>query len=542
MIVPKVPHERHFVGRSDEDLYALPFRSNSSLEYSARMKSRLLTLLVPAGLIAITWLATMSTFAATPRLDRPNIIVILADDLGYGDLTVNNPDSKIPTPRLDQLAREGMNFTDAHSPSGVCTPTRYGLLTGRYCWRTRLKRGVLKGSSAPLIEPGRLTLPGMLKSIGYETGAFGKWHLGRRWALRDPQAKVTAENIDWTQPALYCPLDAGFTYTFELSRPAWAFMENRLVLVPPTEPFDRTHIPSHIVGGNNNKGYQQPGFTFEAMLPKWIEKATAFIDRCAKAKQPFFTYFAPICPHRPINPNREFHGKSQCGVFGDFVVELDTAVGNLLDQLKASGVADDTLVIFSADNGAENNAYQHIEEYGHWSSGGRRGCKRDLYEGGHHVPFMARWPNQIPAGQTSEEIICLTDLMATIAHLVGEPLPLDAGEDSYNIWPAMQGKAGPHPIREATVHHSGRGQFAIRQGDWVFLEAPSGSNNREPASVRESLGVKPHRLEVELFNLKDDPNQTTNLADRFPDKVKELKQLLVDYRSRPRSRPTQDSN
>ena len=486
------------------------------------MKSIILRLLL---------LCAILPFATLAAEQPPNIVVILADDLGYGDLSGNNPDSKIPTPVLDRLADEGMNFTDAHSPSGVCTPTRYGLLTGRYCWRTHLKRGVLNGASAPLIEPDRLTLPAMLASRGYVTGHFGKWHLGRRWHLKDPDGKITPPNIDWTRPAPYCPLDAGFTYSFALAQPAWAFMENRMVSAEPTEPFDFTHIPSHIVGPNNNKGFQQPGFTFEQMIPNWVAKTKAFIARSAAAKKPFFAYFAPICPHRPINPNQEFQGKSDCGVFGDFVCELDAAVGSILDQLKTSGVDQNTLVVFTADNGAENNAYGHIATYDHWSSGGLRGCKRDLYEGGHRVPFIARWPGQIRPGSESDEIVCLTDIMATVAAIIDYPLPANAAEDSYNLLPALRSEKLTTPIREATVHHSARGTFAIRQGDWVYIDAPSGANNREPDSVLKTLGVKPHDQQTELFNLRTDPRQTTNLIAERPDQAERLLAILDRYRA-----------
>ena len=480
----------------------------------------LLALLVPALVV---------------EAERPNIVLILADDLGFGDLSVNNPDSRIRTPVLDRLAAEGMNFVDAHTPSGVCTPTRYGLLTGRYCWRTRLKRGVLGGGSAPLIEEGRLTLPAMLASHGYATGHFGKWHLGRRWPLLDPDGKVTPPNIDWSLPAIHSPNDAGFTYSFSLAQPAWAFMENRQVLAEPVEPFDYTRIPPHIVGPNNNKGWRQPGFLFEHMIPAWVQKAEEFIHRQAREGRPFLAYFAPICPHRPINPNPEFRGRSGCGVFGDFVMELDHAVGRLLEALEEAGVADDTLVIFTADNGAETNTYEHIETFGHWSSGGLRGCKRDLYEGGHRVPFLARWPGRIRPGSRSREIICLTDMMATVAAIVGHELPADAGEDSCDILPAMLSQDRTAPLREACVHHSARGNFAIRQGDWVYIDAPSGADNREPGNILAALGVKPHGHSTELYNLREDPRQTTNLVTEHPETARELRELLQRHRREPSS-------
>ncbi len=482
-------------------------------------------------------IAGLSVFAFSAYSERPNIVVILADDLGQGDLSHYNPDSKIPTPNLDRLASEGISFSDAHSPSGVCTPTRYGLLTGRYAWRTSLKRGVLNGGSAPLIKRDRLTLPAMLQSLGYEAASIGKWHLGWEWNLKDASGKPEPQNIDWDLPARYCPLDAGFTYNFGLGKPAWAFMENRHVLAKPTEPFDLSHIPSLIIGGNNNKGFQQPGFTFEAMIPAWVKRANAFIRRSVESDTPFFVYFAPICPHRPINPNIEFQGKSECGVFGDFVVELDDAVGRLMATLTDLGEKDNTLVIFSADNGAEVNTYGHIEDFDHWSSNGRRGAKRDLYEGGHCVPFIARWPGQIPAGTQSDEVICLTDIMATTASIVGFDMPKDAANDSYNILPTLKGESLDRPIREATVHHSARGNFAIRQGDWVYIDSPKGADNAESDFVLRTLGVVADDEPNELYNLKDDPNQSTNLVTRYPEKAAALKALLESYKSRPSSLP-----
>ncbi len=467
----------------------------------------------------------------------PNIVFILADDLGQGDLSCNNRDSKIPTPYLDQLAAEGINFSDAHSPSGVCSPTRYALLTGRYAWRSALKKGVLNGTSPPLIERGRLTLPGMLRSRGYSTAAIGKWHLGHEWPLKDASEKVTPGNIDWSQPAKYSALEAGFTYHFGLAKPGWAFMENGRVLAEPTEAFDLSHIPSEIIGGNNSRGFRQPGFKFEDMIPAWIDKANDFIERNAVADTPFFVYFAPICPHRPINPNSEFHDKSECGVFGDFVVELDDAVGKLLATLEETDQVDNTLVIFSADNGAENNTYGHIEKYDHWSSNGRRGAKRDLYEGGHRVPFIARWPGTIPAGSQSGETICLTDIFATVASIIDFKVPEIAAEDSYNILPALKGETLREPIREATVHHSSRGNFAIRQGNWVYIDHSTGAENKESDYVLKTLEIIEDSEPAELYNLADDPSQTTNIFRQYPEKASALKSVLDRYQSNPSSLP-----
>ena len=468
---------------------------------------------------------------------RPNIVLILADDLGFGDLSCNNTNSKIITPHLDRLAAGGMNFLDAHSPSGVCTPTRYGVLTGRYCWRTSLKRGVLGLASPPLIDEKRLTLPGMLAKKGYATGAFGKWHLGRSWPLLDSNKKVKPPNIDWDKPEITGPLDVGFTYYYGMAEPAWTFIENRRVLHKPTEKYDVSHIPGHIVGPGNSRGFRAPGFTFEQMLPAWTKKAEEFIERNAAAKKPFFVYFSPMCPHRPINPNDEFKGKSNCGVYGDFVLELDASVGRIMASLEKAGVADNTLVIFTADNGAEVNTYMHIKEFNHWSSGGLRGCKRDLYEGGHRVPFIANWPNVISANKTSKEIICLTDVMATAADIVNFQLPADSAEDSYNLMPVLKGAKLTAPLREATVHHSIKGRFAIRKENWVYIESKSGAENSEPPAVLRALRVKSHSQDAELFDLNADPKQTTNLLSQHPDKVKLLKGILNRYRNQNRSAP-----
>ncbi len=472
----------------------------------------------------------------------PNILFIMADDMGYGDLGCQNGESKIPTPNLDRLAAQGTRFTDAHSPSGVCSPTRYGVLTGRYAWRTRLQRGVLRGTAAPLLEPGRLTVAGMLREAGYRTGAIGKWHLGRQWKLRDADAPVTAANIDFTQPLMDGPTHHGFDYYFGRAEPAWTFMENTRVLAQPAAKLDLTHLDVELMGPNNNRGIMAPGWTMEGMLPTYTEKVIAFIDAAAKAspRRPFFLYFTPYAPHKPIVPNKEFQGKSKAGLYGDFVCELDHRVGQVLDALDRTGLTDETLVIFTSDNGPETNAYQRAQEHGHYSMDGLRGLKRDNWEGGHRVPFLARWPGKIAAGATCDETICLTDLMATAAAVAGRQLPAPQGqagaaEDSANILPALLGKPLDKPIREATVHHSCKGRFAIRQGDWVYIDFPTGDDNKEPEWRRRQLGVQGHNEPCELFNLADDPTQRHNLAAKNPAKVESLKALLAKYKADGRS-------
>lgn len=469
----------------------------------------------------------------------PNVVVILADDLGYGDVGAYNPQSKIPTPNMDRIAERGIRFTDAHAPDGVCTPTRYGLLTGRYAWRTWLKRGVLNGSSPPLIAPDRLTLPELLRSKGYVTAAVGKWHLGRRWHLIDPSKPQTVENIDWSQAVKDGPGSHGFDYSFGLAKPAWAFVEDGRLLALPTVRFDLTHLPVYLMGGNNNRGTKAPGFEFERMLPRFTEEAVGFISRTAGAGKPYFLYFAPLAPHRPVVPNKDFLGYSAAGLYGDFVAEVDWAVGEILSAVERSGQVDDTLVILTSDNGPEADAYRRVLEYRHWSMGDLRGVKRDLWEGGHRVPFLASWPDRIPPGRVQDEVLCLTDVMATLAALVGYALPDDAAEDSYDMSRALLGLVSESPVREATVHHGSRGRFGLRQGDWVLVDHPTGDSNAgrnaEPDWLRRERSVETHDDSVELFNLKEDPAQTTNLAVAHPERVRSMKRLLERYRQDGRS-------
>ena len=466
----------------------------------------------------------------------PSIVVILADDLGFGDVGAYNPASKIPTPNIDRLATQGVRLTDAHTPSGVCTPTRYGLLTGRYAWRSRLKNGVLRDADPPLLESERLTLAEMLRDSGYETAAIGKWHLGRTFTLLDPERGASLDNIDWSQPVLDGPNQHGFTYFFGRAEPAWAFMENDRVLARPTERFDLSHLPTYLIGGNNNRGIRSPGFRYEKMVPRYVEETVGFIDRTSRSGKPLFVYFAPVTPHRPVSPNESFQGRSAAGLYGDFVHELDWAVGEIVAALERNSMGDETLVILTSDNGPELDAYRRVLEFQHASMGEWRGVKRDLWEGGHRVPFIARWPGRIPAGSTSDEVICLTDLFRTVAGIVDYELPDGSGEDSYDVLPALLAKDSPNRIREATVHHSAKGNFAIRRGDWVLIDHPSGEDSREPEWFRRERMVRPHEQEAELFNLGEDPQQTRNLAAARPELARELKALLEKYKRDGRSR------
>jgi arylsulfatase A len=475
---------------------------------------------------------------ALAAAQKPNIVYILADDLGFGDVGCYNLQSKIPTPNLDRLAKEGMRFTDAHSPSAVCTPTRYALLTGRYAWRTRLQRNVLGPYSQPLIAEKQLTVPAMLRAQGYATACIGKWHLGWGWPKPDADG-----SRDFTKPISDGPTTRGFDSYFGTdvpNYPPYCFLENDRTVGLPSEPAP--------VGRDafNIKGTMVPGWKLVDVLPGLEKRAVEFIGTAAKGGKPFFLYLPLTSPHYPVVPSAVFRGTSAAGEYGDFVVQTDAFVGNVLDALKAAGVAENTLVVFTSDNGPEitgevkPGAYDRLKQFGHASMGALRGAKRDAWEGGHRVPFLARWPGMIPAGATSAETICHVDLLATLAALLDFKLPADAGVDSVNVLPALRGVKRTALLREATVHHSAQGKFAIRQGDWVLICAPTGDDNGkngEPAWFRADRGYNPHSEAGELYNLAADPAQTDNRYATEPGRVKELAALLERYVAEGRSTP-----
>lgn len=450
--------------------------------------------------------------------NRPNLVIILADDMGHGHASCFNRESKIKTPHIDRLAREGIKLTDAHSGSAVCSPTRYGLLTGRYAWRTRLVRGVLGPYDPPLIEPGRLTVPELLRKQGYQTACIGKWHLGWNWPGKgqgDP---------DFTQPIPGGPTAAGFDYYFGTdvpNYPPYCFIENDRTVGQPTDKKTTRNL-------DGRPGPMLPGWQFDQILPRLTEKAVDYLARQAKGGNPFFLYFPLTSPHEPIAPNEAFRGKSGLNALADFILETDWVVGQVSDALDKNGLADNTLLIFMADNGSSlYTGGEELRRMGHEPSARFRGFKASIYEGGHRVPFIARWPGKIAPGTTSQETICLTDMLATCAALVGTDLPRDAGEDSYNILPVLLGKQHSGPIREATVHQSAAGQLAIRQGPWKLIVAP-----REKAAKRSGEPAA-----AELYHLGDDPGETHNLCSEHPDIVARMAALLEKYQQSGRSRP-----
>lgn len=477
---------------------------------------------------------------ALPRLARgadaaakPNIVYILADDLGYGDIRRLNPEGKIATPNLDRLAAASMAFTDAHSSSAVCTPTRYGILTGRYNWRSRLKSGVLGGFSPRLIEEGRLTVPTMLKRRGYTTAAIGKWHLGMEWPLKDGglvQGNPDNANVDYARPIANGPLAVGFDSYFGISAsldmPPYVFIENdRVTVVPTTE---KQWI---------RKGPAAADFEAEAVLPTLISRANDYLGKqaaAAKEGKPFFLYLALTAPHTPILPTPEWQGKSGISPYADFVMEVDAAVGQVLERLDNLGLSDSTLLFFASDNGCSTAAdYPTLLAKGHNPSYHFRGQKADIYDGGHRIPFMVRWPGHVKPGTTSDQTVCLTDLMATLAGVLGEKLPDTAGEDSVCLLPALLGEEKA-PLREAVVHHSINGSFSIRQGRWKLELCPGSGGWSAPKPNVDDTSVLPL---IQLYDLESDVSEQTNVQEKHPEVVEKLTKLLEKYVADGRSTP-----
>jgi len=460
-------------------------------------------------------LATL--YAADAPAHKPNIVYILCDDLGYGDVhCLGGTRSKIATPNIDRLAGQGMIFTEAHSSSAVCTPSRYGILTGRYNWRTRLQTGVLEGYSEPLIAADRLTVPKLLKEHDYSTACIGKWHLGMDISKNHRETRVGDG-----------PTTRGFDYYFGISAsldmPPFAFIENDRFTEAPTTQKKWVR-----------KGAAAPGFEAVDVLPTLTRKAVAYIDGHAKAGSPFFLYLPLNSPHTPIVPTKQWQGKSGLGAYGDFVMETDWAVGEVLAALEKSGVADDTLVIFTSDNGcAPYIGVAGLEAHGHFPSELRRGYKADIWDGGHRIPFLARWPGKIKPGSKSDQIICLTDLMATCAEILGVKLPDNAGEDSVSILPALLGTADK-PLHEAVVHHSINGSFAIRQGQWKLeLCATSGGWSAPKPRSKAAKHLPP----VQLYDMTKDVGERANEYKSHPKIVARLTKLLEKYIADGRSTP-----
>ncbi|MDE1163365.1 MAG: arylsulfatase [Acidobacteriaceae bacterium] len=474
-------------------------------------------------------LGALSTLMLTGGLEaavgtgrKPNILYILTDDLGWGDIDVYNEHSAIPTPNLNRLATQGMRFTDMHASSAVCTPSRYSILTGRYCWRSRLKKGVLNGDSPMLIEDGRMTVPSMLKDSGYYTMGVGKWHLGL-----GNEAKT-----DYSKPLTPGPSTCGFDYYFgipaSLDMAPYVYFENDHVVEPATVAEPGSREPR---GAFWRAGMRAEHFEIPQVLPTLTAKACTLVEQRAKQPEPFFLYFALPSPHTPWVPLPEYKGKSRAGDYGDYVVEVDAMIGKLLKTLDDAGLTENTLVMMTSDNGADWKPAD-IDRYPHRANGEWRGEKADIWEAGHRIPFLARWPQHIPANTVCNETGSLTDLMGTLAALLQKKLPENAGEDSFNLMPALLHK--PHAtIRRTIVDHSISGMFTIREGDWK-LELGLGSGGfTEPRLVEPVVGG----VQGQLYNLRTDPREQWNVWDKHPEIVAHLTALLKTYQDSGRTRP-----
>ena len=466
-----------------------------------------------------------------PVEKSPNIIYILADDLGYGDVSAMNKEAAWKTVHIDRIASEGMVFTDAHTGSAVCTPTRYGLLTGRYSWRTRMKQGVLWSWDPPLIEQEEVTVGTLLQNKGYLTACVGKWHLGLGWQHHEGYP----DSVDFSKPVTGGPNELGFDYFFgitaSLDIPPYVYIENDL---PTMVPVKYTQDTSEYGWWRN--GLTGEDFVHEKVLPVLTKKAVSFIDKHQESSpdDPFFLYFPLPAPHTPILPTEEFLGKSGTNPYGDFVLQVDHTVGQILKALETHGIGNETLVIFTSDNGCAPFAnYQELASFGHNPSYHFRGHKADIFEGGHRVPFVARWPGHIEPGSSNHQVVCLTDLLATVADITRASVEASTGVDSYSFLPALLGESDG-PLREATVHHSVNGSFAIRKGVWKLILCPGSGGWSDPKPQSPGIDTLPL---FQLYNLQEDVGERENLVDQYPEVVEELTYLLEQYIKNGRSTP-----
>jgi arylsulfatase A len=506
--------------------------------------ARVLVPLVAAACLAGGAAAACATDAAQAP---PNIVILYADDMGYGDLGANHPQSKIPTPHLDRLAAEGLRFTDAHSSSGICSPSRYALLTGRHHWRDFHD---IVGSFGPAVfKPGQLTLPEMLRRRGYATACIGKWHLGWNWdAIRrpgSPPKSIAHGDFDWSRPIPGGPCDHGFDTYFGddvINFPPYTWIENDRVTTAPDTMLAPDVVPTNPAEGRweCRPGPARSDWNFHRVLPTLTDRAVAFVRGRRGDPRPFFLYVPLPSPHAPIIPNDAFIGRSQAGGYGDFVVQTDDACGRVLEALRETRLDSNTIVVFTADNGAERYAYARDERFDHWSSGPFRGVKRDLYEGGHHVPFLLKWPGVTEAGAVTDALVSQVDLMATLAAATGTELPADAAADSHDLLPWLTGRSAAPP-RTTLVHNTNPQQYAIRDGAWLLVAGPTGvasHTNGPPAAWLEKHGYHPDDDQpVELYDLETDVGQRHNVAAEHPAKVARLQALLARTRQQPRSAP-----
>ena len=517
------------------------------------MKAHASTLRCRTAIFILAALAWAVPLHAADR--QPNLLMILADDLGYGDVTCYNDRAKAPTPNLDRLAREGMRFTDAHSPATVCTPSRYSLMTGQMAFRVPNGGRVFEGVVGPsLIVPGRLTLPAMLRANGYATACVGKWHIGLTFFDKDGQpirsgGVEAVQRVDFSHRIEGGPIDHGFDRFFGTAccpTTDWlyAFIEGDRVPVPPSGKLNKTPLPKHPYANDCRAGLIATNFPMEEIDLVFLRKSREFLESHVRSApgQPFFLYHAAQAVHLPSFPADQFKDKTKAGPHGDFIHELDYVVGELLATLDKLGVADNTLVIFTSNNGPETTSVIHMRaDYGHDGARPWRGMKRDDWEGGHRVPFLVRWPGKVKPCTTNAQLTSLTDVMATVAAIIGSDLPKDAAEDSFNLLPALLSKDSG-PLRPYLLQQAfgGARTLSIRRGHWKYLDhAGSGGNRYE-----DNFELKPFMFPDtapgapgQLYDLGADPGETKNLYFERPEIVKELKALLDQSKASGRSRP-----
>ena len=497
-------------------------------------------------------LLPLAAFHAALAAPKPNILFILADDLGYGDVGCYNPEAKVATPNLDRLASEGMRFTDAHSPSTVCTPSRYSLLTGKMAFRINY-RSVFEGVGGPcLIKEDQLTLPQMLRNQGYATAMTGKWHVGLSFfdkaGNRITKGGVAGvQMIDYSRTIPDAPIHRGFDRFFGTAccpgtDYLYAFIDGDRIPVPPVGVLDKSNLPKHPYAFDNRPGLIAPGYDIESLDQVFLNKSREFLEQHAKSQpqQPFFLLHSMNAVHLPSFASKPYQGSTKAGPHGDFIHELDQIVGDLMETLKRLGMADNTVVMFSSDNGPETGTTIHMRaDYNHDGARPWRGVKRDQWEGGHRVPFIVRWPGKIAAGSTTGQTACLTDVMATCAAISGAVLPENSAEDSFDLQPVLLGQANPAGVRPYTLHQTISLALAIRRGPWKYLDhRGSGGNNYDKGELTKfALPNTAPDAPGQLYNLETDPGEKVNLYDKHPEIVKELKALLDQSKASGRSRP-----
>jgi arylsulfatase A-like enzyme len=488
---------------------------------------------VPTLALAMVVLTIISCSVIKEK--SPNIIIILADDMGYGDIQSFNSKSEVPTPNLNRLSEEGIMFMDAHTPSSICTPTRYGLLTGRYCWRTSLKKGVLKGYDRPLINDDRITMASYLKGKGYHTGVVGKWHLGLGFQQNIPINNQSDKSFDLTKTLEHTPNDHGFDYSFvlpaSLDFEPYLYVCNYEVVDPIFDTVPTTEFPHFWRAGVKSKSLE-----FNKVLDDLLLEAKDFITQESKTKNPFFLYFPLTAPHKPVIPDEKFIGISGKGLYGDFVSQVDWTSGEIFKLLEELKIDDNTLVIFTSDNGSpmyridsttnpdhvtdETLAFYNVNS--HEANGVLSGIKGDVLEGGHRVPFIVRWPAKISGGIQKNETICLTDIFETIIEVTGGEKPPDSAEDSYSFYPILMSEKEIIK-RPPVIHHSGNGMFALRNGHWKMIFGNGSGARTKPVGT-------PFKEPYQLYNLENDISESNNLINLEIEVADQLKSKLIEIR------------